>query len=172
MKTVLQAAVLSIFLTTIATGQELAKVKVAVVRINSIVGDGNLYERVRLLTCDKDTLAAIKKLNAELKTLHQQVIDADDDVKLADLGRRVQFLNQKLNILRQRNMSGNPNLDLQTVVRKFVVDNYKDKYHMIMQQEQGMSDRAFLWKGNVQTDDITDEAGQKFREYLDAALGE
>ena len=172
MKTMLPVALVSFLLATIAEGQELAKAKVAVVRINAIVSGGNFYDRVRLLTCDKDTHAAIKKINAELKDVQKQVIDADDEVKLADLGKRTQLLNQKLSILRQHATGGNPNLDLQAMIRKFIVDNYKDKYHMILQQDSGMPDRFFIWKGNVQTDDITDEVGEKFREYLDKSRDE
>jgi len=172
MKTVLQVAMLSVFLPAIAMGQEPAQVKVAVVRINSIMSSGNFYEKVRLLGCDKETLAAMKKLSTELKAVQKQVIDVEDQALLSELGRRAQFLNQKINILMQRGMSGNSNVDLQAMIRKFVIDNYKDKYLLIMQQEPGMPDRAFLWKGNVQTDDITDEVSQKFREYLDTNLGE
>jgi transcriptional regulator of heat shock response len=172
MKTLLPAAVLSVLMMSIVQGQELPKAKVAVVRLNAISSSGNFYDKLRLLSCDKDTLAAIKKINTELKEVQKQVIDTDDEVKLADLGRRTQFLNQKLNILRQNTMSGNPNMDLQALIRKFVVDNYKDKYHIILNQDSGIPDRFFIWKGNVQTDDITDEASEKFKEYLDKGLGE
>lgn len=174
MKTLLPVAAISIFLATMAQGQELAKAKVATVRINSIAGSGNFYQRVRLLSCDKDTLAAIKKINAELKDVQKQIIDTEDDVKLADLGRRMRFLNQKRNVLRQHAMSTNPNthMNMQTMIRKFIVDNYKDKYHMIFQQDSGRSDRFVIWKGNVQTDDITDEVGEKLREYLEKSIDE
>jgi hypothetical protein len=172
MKTLLPIAAFFVFLATMAQGQELPKAKVATIRINSITNSGNYYDKMRMLNCDKDTLAAMKKINTELKDVQKQVIDTEDDVKLADLGRRTQFLNQKLNILRQHAMSANPNMDMQAMIRKFVIDNYKDKYHMIIQQDSGMPDRFFLWKGNVQTDDITDEVGEKFREYLDKGIGD
>jgi hypothetical protein len=171
MKTVLPIAAISVFLATMAQGEELPKAKVAVIRINSITNGGNFYDRVRMLNCDKDTLAAVKKINAELKDVQKQAIDTDDDVKLADLGRKTQLLNQKLNILRQV-MNANQNFDMQAAIRRFVIDNYKDKYHMILQMDSGMPDRFFIWKGNLQTDDITDEVGEKFREYLDKSLGE
>lgn len=172
MRTLFPIAAFSVFLVTLAHAGEPEHLKIATIRINSISGSGNFYEKLRLLSCDKDTLAAIKKVNAELKDVQKQVIDTDDEVKLADLGRRTQFLNQKLNVLRQNSMNGNPNSDVQAVIRKFVIANYKDKYHMIFQQDSGVPDRFFLWKGNVQTDDITDEVGEKFREYLDKSIGE
>jgi hypothetical protein len=172
MKTMLPVAVTALFLAAMAEGQELPKVKIAVVRINSVMSGGNLYDRIRLLSCDKETLAAIKKLNADLKAVEKEVIDAEDDVKLNDLGRKVQFLNQKLNLLRQRAMSGNPNVDMQAMIRNFVVSNFKDKYHLILQQDSGIPDRFILWKGNADTDDITDEVSEKFRQHIDQTLGE
>jgi hypothetical protein len=172
MKTLLPIPVFLVMLATMAQGQELAKVKVATVRINAITGSGNFYDRVRLLSCDKDTLAAIKKINAELKDVQKQVIDTEDEVKLAELGRRTQFLNQKLNLLRQHAMNVRQNFDLQAIIRKFVVDNYKDKYNFILNQDSGIPDRFFLWKGNVQTDDITDEVSEKFMDNLEQSLGD
>lgn len=155
-----------------AQGQEAPKIKVAVVRIGAILNNGNYYDRVRMMAADKDTLAAIKKVNAEMKDLQKQAIDVDDELKLNDLGRRMQFLNQKLNVLRQHVNSGNPNIDVQAMVRKFVIENYKNKYPIIMQQDSGVPDRLFVWKGGVQTDDITDEVADKFREHLDKIAGE
>jgi hypothetical protein len=171
MKTIARVVVLSILMTPFAAGQETPKLKIAVVRIQSVIGEGNLYERVRLASCDKDALAAIKKLTAEMKSLQKKVVDVEDEMELADLGKRVQLLNQKINVLRQ-NPGGNFNPDMQAIVRKFVVDNFKDKYSIIMQQDSGYSDRVFLWKGGVETDDITDEVGRKFRAYLDKQLAE
>lgn len=167
------AAVLCL-LVALAYAQEPAtpKVKIAVVRINAILNNGNYYDRARMLSADKDTLAAIKKVSTELKNLQKNAIDVDDELKLNDLGRRMQFLNQKLNILRQHVMNGNPNIDVQAMVRKFIVDRYKDKYPIIMQQDSGMPDRLFVWKGAVQTDDITDEVAEKFREHLEKLGGE
>jgi septal ring factor EnvC (AmiA/AmiB activator) len=176
MKTVLQFAVLAIFVTTIATAQEIVKVKVAVIRIDAIEGgDNSFYDKARLLTCDKSILTAVKKINAELKNVQKQIIDVEDNDKLAELGRRVEFLNQKLNTLReqrQQGVGGNPNLDLQAMIRKFVVGNYKDKYLLILWQDSRAHDRAIIWKGDVQIDDITDDVSQKFRDYLDTSLGE
>jgi hypothetical protein len=107
--------------------------------------------------------------------VQKQIIDVEDNDKLAELGRRVEFLNQKLNTLReqrQQGVGGNPNLDLQAMIRKFVVGNYKDKYLLILWQDSRAHDRAIIWKGDVQIDDITDDVSQKFRDYLDTSLGE
>jgi hypothetical protein len=170
MKTILQVVALFALLTTVAYAQEPVKARMAVVRIQSIINNGNLHEKVRMVTCDKDTLAAMKKLISELKELKKQVVDAEDDGKLNELGQRAQFLNQKLSILKQHAQNSNPNVDMQAVIRKFIVEKYKGKYTMIMQLDQGMPDRLYIWKAESQIDDITDEVGEKFREYLDASL--
>jgi hypothetical protein len=175
MKTLLSSlafVVFGVLMASAAEGQEAAKVKVAVVRINAVTNSGNFYERMRLMSCDKGTLAAIKKVNAELKKVQKQVIDTEDEVKLGDLGRKTQFLTQKLNVLRQHAMNVNPNLDVQIMIRKFVVDTYKDKYQIIIQNDGNMPERFFLWKGGVQMDDITDDVAEKLREYMDKNIGE
>jgi hypothetical protein len=159
-------------MTTLAVAQEAPPLKIAVIRINSLTNGGNLYDKFRMANCDKATLEAMKKINKELSDLQKQIIDTEDELKLGDLGRRMNFLNQKLNTLRQRSMSGNPNMDIQEMVRKFVVERYKDKYSIILQQDSGDMERAILWKGNLQFDDITDDAAQKLREQLDSVIGD
>jgi len=173
MKTVLPLVVLSFCFTTIAETQEPAKAKIAVVRINAITGSGNFYEKMRPLYCsDKETRAAIKKINTDLKAVGKEVADADDEAKVADLSRKAQFLQQKLSLLRQCGAIDNQNFDMNAIMRDFIVNTFKGKFQLILQQDSSGSDRAFLWKGNANIEDITDEAGQKFREYLEQSLGE
>ena len=175
MKIVLPLVVLSFCFAAITQAQEPAKAKIAVVRINAIVGNGNLYEKIRQLNySDKETQAAIKQINLDLKALGKEVADAEDEVKMADLSRKAQFLQQKLTLLRQcgANLNQNQNIDTNAIMRDFVVGTFKGKYQLILQQDSGGSDRNILWKGNADVDDITDDAGQKFREYLDQKLGE
>jgi hypothetical protein len=174
MKTVLPLVLLCFCYATIAAAQEPAKAKIAVVRVNVVMaGSSNLYEKMRqLYRCDKETREAIKKINTDLKALGKEVADTDDEAKVADLSRKAQFLQQKLSLLRQCGTNVNQNIDMNAIIRDFIVNTFKGKYQLILQQDSGGSDRAFLWKGNADVDDITDEAGQKFREYLDQSLGE
>jgi len=62
MKTVLTAALLSLFLVANAEGQEVPKVKIAFVNLQRITQGRINYEKLRLLSLDKATLDALRKI--------------------------------------------------------------------------------------------------------------
>lgn len=170
MRTVIAVALLSVLCATRAESQELVKAKVAVVRFqrlmnNEIVG----YEQMRTLTADKESLEAVRKVNADLKAVQNSIVAAEDDTQLNELSRRYEFLNRKRQLLRQR-IQNDSGKDIQKVMRDFVVSAYKDKYHLIVQEPE-MLDRM-LWKGNAEIIDITDEVAAKVKEYAANATGE
>lgn len=171
MKTILAAALLSLFLVAHAESQELPKVKVAVVNLQRIMNNGVNYEKVRLLSLDKASLEVLKKINTEIQEVQTQIVDVEDEVKLADLGRRLEFLNRKNMLLRQRVMNNDPSRDIQGLLRKFVIEKFKDKYSVIIQQQDsGNPDRIdrTIWKANnVEVCDITDDVREEFQKYLD-----
>jgi hypothetical protein len=172
MKTLLPMTLLSFLLTAGAECQEPVKVKVAVVRLDMMMRDGYSSESVRLLSLDKETLAAMQKIGAEVKAARKEIADAADATKLSELQARMQFLSQKLSIVSQSARSGSSSRDQQTLVRDFVIETYKDKYQVILQRQQ-YSDMVdpVLWKGGAEITDITEEARDKFREHLNEISG-
>jgi hypothetical protein len=174
MKTVLTAMLLSFFLAANAESQEAPKVKVAVVNIQRMMNNGMNYDKIRLLSLDKSTLEALKKINTEIQEVQTQIVDVNDEVKLMDLGKRLDFLNRKSVLLRQRAMNGDTGRDMQATLRKFVVDRFKDKYALILQQQDtGNPERdRVLWKGDTEVRDITDDAAEEFQKYVDELVGD
>jgi hypothetical protein len=147
---------------------EPAKVKVATINIQRIVNGGNFFDKIRILSLDKNTLEALKKINAEIQELSKQVIDADDAATLNDLQQKLQFLTQKRDMLQQRARNTNTNMDIMSAVRKFAVSQFKDKYALILEErEMGMNYQRVLWKGDVEVVDISDDVQEQFHEYLD-----
>ena len=58
------------------------------------------------------------------------------------------------------------------MLRKFVIDKYKDKYSLIIQQQdQGNVDRVIFKAPNAEIDDITDDVREEFQKYLDQIGG-
>lgn len=174
MKTLLSVAMLSVALVGNALGQEPAKeqpkVKIAIVNLNRITNSGINYDRIRYLGLDKQTLDAIKKIDVEIQELQKQVVDANDETTLQEISRKMQFLNQKNSLLRQR-IFNEPGRDIQAVLRTFIIEQFKDKYVLILyQQDSGMQDRV-LWKGDAEVVDISGEVQDKFREFLDQLPG-
>ena len=172
MKTVITMALLSIMLASGAECQEPAKINIAVVRLDMLTRDGYSYDSIRLLSLDKETLAAVKKIGAEIKAARKEIIDASDATKLNEIQARIQFLSQKLGILSQRARSGSSSRDQQSPIRDFLIETYKDKYQVILQRQQN-SDMAdpVLWKGGAEITDITEEARAKLRDYLSEISG-
>lgn len=170
MRTMLAVAVLSLLSAAQAECQEITKVKIAVVRLDRLMNNENgSYDRLRLLFGDKDILEGLKKINAEIKSTQKELLGVEDELQLAEMGKRIEFLNRKSNLLRQR-MNHERGGDMQKMVREFVIKTYRDQYHMIA-QDTGVFDR-FLWKDNVEITDITEDAAAKFKEYLDKTLDE
>jgi len=175
MKNLLPVALLSVALAGTVVGEEPAKeqpkVKIAFVNLNRITNNGGInYDRIRYLGFDKQTLDAIKKIDVDIQDLQKQVVDANDETTLQEISRKMQFLNQKSSLLRQR-IYNEPGRDPQAVLRSFVVEQFKDKYAVILwQQDSGVQDRV-LWKGDAEVVDITVEVQDKFREFLDQLPG-
>jgi len=170
MRTILAVAALSLLSAAQAECQEVAKLKIAVVRLDRLMNNEyGGYDRMRLLFADKDVVEALKKINAEIKSTQKEIVSVEDELQLAEMGKRLEFLNRKSNLLRQR-MNNDSGRDGQKLVREFVIKNYRDKYHMIA-QDAGAFDR-FLYKDNVEITDITEDAIAKFKDYLDKALDE
>jgi hypothetical protein len=145
---------------------------VALINMQRILNSGINYERIRVLSFDKATREALKKINKEIQEVQTQIVDVNDETTLAEMGRRLNFLNQKNMLLRQRAMNGDYNRDVQTLIRKFVIEKYKDKYALIIQQqESGYGDRVMFKAANVEIDDITDEVREEFQKYADQIAG-
>jgi len=174
MKYLLPVALLSVALVGTVIGQEPAKeqpkVKIAIVNLNRIINSGINHDRIRYLGFDKQTLDAIKKIDVDIQDLQKQVVDANDEMTLQEISRKMQFLNQKSSLLRQR-IYNEPGRDIQVVLRTFIIEQFKDKYTVILyQQDSGMPDRV-LWKGDAEVVDISGEVQDKFREFLDQLPG-
>ncbi len=168
MKTLLTVAVLCSLAAANVAAQEPAGIKVAIVRLDRIISSGVNFEQLRLLQTDKESLEAIRKINEEIQLLQKEIINAENETRLSEVGRKIQFLNQKMNLLRQRFVN---NQDYQAAVRDFVVENYKDKYSLILQMDQNNSNRV-VWKNNAEVVDITDDVSDKLRERIKQVLGE
>ena len=170
MKTVFASIVVALLAAVPALGQDAAKIRVAVVRLDRVMSqEYGGYDRLRLLLAEKEVAAGLKKIDDEMKSLQKQVLDVDDEVQLAEIGKRIELLNRKSNLLRQR-VYNNPHWDMQKTVRQFVIDRYKNQFHLIAMDHAAMD--RFFYKKNVEIVDITEDAAAKFRDYLDRAAGE
>ena len=169
MKTILTVAVLFVVAAANLAAQEPAKTKVAIVRLDRIVNSGVNFEQLRLLQTDKESLEAIRKINEEIGLLQKEIINAENETTLSQVGRKVQFLNQKMNLLRQRFM--NNQMDMHAAVRDFVVENYKGQYSLILQLDQNYSNQV-VWIGNAEVVDITDEAADKLKNRMKQVFGQ
>jgi hypothetical protein len=167
MRTVLAAAALSIFWTTCAQCEEAPAVTVAIIRMDRVMNTGNFYDRARLLFGNKDIIEAIRKNNDEIKSTYDEVIKTEDSVRLAELESRMQFLKRKVGILRQGIADGGR--DIQGPFREFVVKTYGAKYPIIL-QDLNAFDRCL--NRRVEIVDLSDEAADKFRAYIDQLVGE
>jgi hypothetical protein len=170
MKTIITTVLLSILFIAHAESQELPKVKIAVVNLQRISMSGINSDKIRLLSLDKATLRALNKINTEIQEVQTQIVDVNDEITLADLGRRLSFLQQKSMMLRQRTMNSESSRDIQGLIRRFVIDKFKDKYSLIIQQQDtGNADRVISKAGNVEVEDITDDVRDEFYKYLEHA---
>jgi hypothetical protein len=174
MRTAFATILLSVFLAGDTENQQPAKkhspppMRVALVNVQRIVNSGINYEKIRLLSLDKATLRALKTINKEIQEVQAQIVDVNDETTLAEMGRRLNFLNQKSMLLRQRAMSGDYGRDVQALIRKFAIDKYKDKYSLIIQQQDsGPGDRVIYKAPNTEIDDITDDVREEFQKYID-----
>jgi hypothetical protein len=170
MKTIFTTVLLSIALAAPANCEEPVKPKVAVVNLNAMMNVGNFHQRIALLSLDKDTLAAVKKIVVELKAVQQKLVDSQDQEDLNELQRKQQFLGHKLSVITQRSPNRGARRDIQAVLREFVIATYKDKYSLIMQSETVGFD-PIVWKGGVEIVDVTEDAMAKLRERLDEISG-
>lgn len=171
MRTIFAVAVLSLLSAAQAECQEVAKLKIAVVRLDRLMNNEyGGYDRMRFLFADKDIAEGLKKINAEIKALQKEILGVEDEIQLAEMGKRLEFLNRKSSLLKQRMNNDSGRGDAQKLAREFVIKNYRDKYQMIA-QDAGVFDR-FLCKDNVEIIDITEDAVAKFKDYLDKALDE
>jgi len=140
---------------------------VAIVQLNKMTGDMD-YDKVRLLNLDKDSLEAIKKINAEMAKLKKEIIEATDEVKLMDLQKQMEFNNKKLALLRDRN--SNREVNVQKLAQDYVVRKFSRRYSMILQDASSLDNRA-IYK-NVAITDITEEAAAGFRAEISERIGE
>jgi hypothetical protein len=170
MKIIFTTVLLSIGLAAHAASQDLPKLKVAIVNMQRIAMSGVNNEKIRLLSLDKATLEALRKINVEIQEVQAKIVDVNDEVELGDLGNRLQFLNRKSMLLKQRSMTTDSMRDTQGLLRRFVIDKFKDKYSLIMQQQDpGIADRILSKAGNVEIEDITDDVRDAFLKYVDQA---
>jgi hypothetical protein len=174
--TILAGLLLAILLIASAESQtptakpETPTTKVAVVNLQRVMSSGIDYEKLRLLSLDKHTVEALKKISKEIQELQAQIVDINDEATLQEMQRRMNFLNQKNMLLRQqRGMGGAYNNDMQALLRKFVIEKYKNKYSLIIQQqEQGNNGDRIIYKApGTQVDDITDDVREEYMKFLD-----
>jgi hypothetical protein len=170
---VLLAMTLFLFLPAVDAVEKLEKpkepVRIAVAQVERITGDLD-YEKVRLLGLDKETRDALRQINQEIKQVRTEVLTLTDELKLVDYQKKLEFLNRKKSIIYDRTTSRDTSRDVRKLVRDFIIERYKDKYVLIL-NEPGTLERSAVYKAVV-IDDITDEAGVKFREYLNDLVGE
>lgn len=148
---------------------ERPQLEIAVVQMNRLTNDID-YDRIRLLNLDKDTIEAIKKINADQAKLKKDIIEVTDEVKLMDIQKQVDFNNKKLMILRDRNGGGNRDVNIQKLAGDFVVKRYAGRFAMILQDTNGIDGRV-LYK-NVKITDISEEAADAFKKDLAERIGE
>lgn len=151
--------------------QDQPRTRVAVVNLMRLTNSGINYDKIRMLSLDKPTREAMKKVNKEIQELQAQIVDVNDETTLQEMSRRMNFLNQKNMLLRQRVMNGGEyNRDIQGQLRKFIIEKYKSKYSLILQQhDQGNVDRVIFKAPTTEYDDITDDVREDFQKYLDQA---
>jgi hypothetical protein len=152
--------------------QEGARLKVAVIRLERLVRQDNVggYDRIRLAMMDKNVAECLKKIDGEAKMLEKELLKADDEIKMADIKKRMEFLGQKKNLIKGRLNNCDVGGSTQRLARNFVIENYKDKYDIIA-QDASFLDRC-LFRRDVEVRDISEEAAQKFKKYLDKQLGQ
>jgi hypothetical protein len=167
MKSMTAIAVLSILMATQVQGQETPAVTVAVVRMDRAMNRGNFYEKVKLLFGSQTVVEAIRKTNADIKATYDEIVKTEDSKRLGELEQRLQFLKRKVQILRQG--IAEDGRDRQVPFREFVAKTYGAKYPIIV-QDPGCLDQALVKR--VEVVDITDEAVEKFRAYVDRMIGD
>lgn len=146
-----------------------ATVRIAVAQLERITNDLD-YEKLRLMGLDKETRDALRQINQEIKQVRTEVLSLTDELKLADYQKKLEFLARKKSIIYDRTASRDTSRDVRKLARDFVIERYKDKYVLIVSEPQTL-ERSALYKA-VTIEDITDEAGVKFREYLNEMVGE
>jgi hypothetical protein len=170
MRTILAASVLSLLLAARAYGEESPKMKVAILRLDYIAGRGELHEKIFLLSSEKATRNAMKEVRAEIRRTMNKIVDAGDESELNELGRRLSLLNRKIQLIQQSAMQDQRFNNAQSMIHRFVIDHYKDKYSLILQDPSGL-DRA-IWKGAVEIRDITEEVADQFQKHLNKLVDE
>ena len=148
---------------------EKPQMEVAVVQINRLTSDLD-YEKIRMLNLDKDTIEAIKKINAEQARLKKDIIDVADESKLMDIQKQIEFNNRKLSLLRDRNSGNNREVNVQKMATDFIIRKYSGRYSMILQDAGGIDGRV-IYK-NVKIVDITEEASDAFKKEFIEKVGE
>jgi hypothetical protein len=151
-----------------AVEQEKPSIEIAVVQVDRVTGDFD-YERLKMLSMDKDTLEATRKLNADQAKLKRDIIEATDEAKLMDLQKQLEFNAKKLSLLRDRNGS-NRDINIRKILSEFIVRTYSTRFALILQDTNGIEGRA-IYK-NVKVTDITDEAAEAFKKDLSDKLGD
>ncbi|MEK7413724.1 MAG: hypothetical protein AAB263_10470 [Planctomycetota bacterium] len=167
MKYVLILAVLAV--TCHGVDAEKPQMEVAVVQINRLTSDLD-YEKIRMLNLDKDTIEAVKKINAEQARLKKEIIDVADETKLMDIQKQIEFNSRKLSILRDRNSSNTREINVQKMATDFIVRKYSGRYSMILQDTNSMDGRI-IYK-NLKIVDINEEASDAFKKELAERVGE
>ncbi len=140
------------------------------VRLDYLIGRGELQEKMFLLSGDKTTRNAVKEIRNKIQETVAKIVDAANESELNELGNRLNYLNRKIQLIQQAAMQDRRSRNMQSILRSFVIDRYKDKYSLIVQDLSGF-DRA-IWKGNVEIRDITEEVAEQFQEHLDKLAGE
>lgn len=144
-------------------------VRIAVANMERITTDLD-YEKVRLLSIDKETRDAMRQINQELKQARTELLALTDELKLMDYQKKMEFLNKKKSLIQERNYNRDNSKDIRKLARDFIIEHYKDKYVLII-SEANTLERSALYKAVV-IEDITDEAGTKFRAYINELAGE
>lgn len=150
-----------------AERQAAPPIEVATVSMERLTADLD-YDRLRLLQMDKDTLEAQRRIQADLARLKKELIEATDELKLAEIKKQMDFANQKLGILRDR--TGRQEVNQRKVATEFILRRYAPRYALILQDSMTIEGRV-LYK-NLRLVDITEEAAEALRKDIAERLGE
>lgn len=143
-------------------------IEVATVSMDRLTSDLD-SERLRQLLMDKDTLDALRRINADLGRLKKELIEAADELKLVEIKKQIDFANQKISLLRDRS-GGNRELNARKLATDFVIRRYAGRFSLIIQDSMNLEGRV-LYK-NLRMVDITDEAAEALRKDIAERLGE
>jgi hypothetical protein len=151
------------------TGQEPPKLKVAIVRFERLLNNETInIPMVPIVTAERDTVESLRKVREDIRKLQLDIVAASNETQLSEMIRKLEFLSRKERLLRSRAV-GEPNRDMKKVLQEFVIENFKDKYPLILQDPYALDRVVFK---RVEVYDITDDVIAKVKEAIAKNSGE